>query len=159
MNKKSDIKSRTCYYFDDIMRVRDIDFSVFLLDEKSYKTYKNILIYDISYKSFMGSIALRIRFDEIDGFIKIYDRVRYLVFFGRRWYDEICDGMKYLISVKSGITDSINHNFARIGIASYNSLPIEKIFLFHNVIILIKLVSNKDNFFRVKINPIHNIFK
>ena len=75
MNKKSDIKSRTCYYFDDIMRVRDIDFSVFLLDEKSYKTYKNILIYDISYKSFMGSIALRIRFDEIDGFIKIYDRV------------------------------------------------------------------------------------
>ena len=28
----------------------------------------------------MGSISLHIRFDEIDGFIKIYDRIRYLVF-------------------------------------------------------------------------------
>ena len=36
--------------FDDIMRIRDIDFGDILLDEKSYKTYENILIYDISYK-------------------------------------------------------------------------------------------------------------
>ena len=26
--KKIDIKSRTCYYFDDIMRVEDIDFDI-----------------------------------------------------------------------------------------------------------------------------------
>ena len=34
-----DIKNRTCYYFDDIMRVpdRDIDFSNILLDEKLHK--------------------------------------------------------------------------------------------------------------------------
>ena len=31
-----------------------------------------------------------------------------------------------LISGKSGIRDSINHNLARIRIDSYNSLPIEK---------------------------------
>ena len=37
------------------MRVRDIDFDDTLLDEKSYKTYQNILIYDISYKIFMGA--------------------------------------------------------------------------------------------------------
>ena len=30
----------------------------------------------------MGSKPLRIRFDEIDGFIKIYDGIRYLVLFG-----------------------------------------------------------------------------
>ena len=48
------LKNRTCYYFDEIMRVKDIDFSDILLDQKSYKTYENILLYDISYKTFMG---------------------------------------------------------------------------------------------------------
>ena len=45
---------------------------------------------------------------------------------------------------KSGITDSINHNFGRIRLYSYSSLPIEKILTFHNVIILIKSVANKN---------------
>ena len=50
----------------------------------------------------------------------------------------------YLISEKNGVTYSINHNFGRIRIDSYNSLPIEKILTFHNVIILIKSVVNKN---------------
>ena len=59
---------------------RDIYSNDILLDEKSYKTYKNIFIYDISYKTFMVAKALCIRFNEIHGFIKIYDRIRYLVY-------------------------------------------------------------------------------
>ena len=72
--KKNDIKSCTCYYFDDIIRVEDVNFEI-LLDEKSYE---NILIYDISYKIFMRVKLLRIRFDEVYGVIKIYDGNRYL---------------------------------------------------------------------------------
>ena len=45
-------------------------------------------------------------------------------------------GLGYLICEKTGIKDSINHNFARIRIDLYNSLPIEKMLSFHNVIIL-----------------------
>ena len=30
----------------------------------------------------MGSMPLPISFNEIDGFIKVYDRIRYLVLFG-----------------------------------------------------------------------------
>ena len=52
----------------------------------------------------------------------------------------VWDRIKYLISGKSGI----NHNFARIRIDSCNSLPIEKILTFHNVIIFIKSVVNKN---------------
>ena len=89
--KETDIENRTCYYFDDIMKVIDIYSGDILLDEKSYKTYENILIYDISYKTFMGSTPLRIRFDKIDGFIKIYD-------YG--WCDKVCDRIKYHISKK-----------------------------------------------------------
>ena len=46
--KETEIRNPTCYYFDDVMRVIDIDFSDILLNEKSYKTY-TILIYDILY--------------------------------------------------------------------------------------------------------------
>ena len=61
------------------------------------KEYENIVIYDISYRAFMGSIPLCIMFDEIDRFIKIYDGIRYLVLFCGGFYDEICDTIKYLI--------------------------------------------------------------
>ena len=122
------------------MRVIEIDFSNTLLSEKSYKTYKNILIYDISYKTYMRSKPLHIRFDEIDGFGSIYDGIRYLVLFGSGLYDPIFNRIRY------GITDSINHNFARIKIDSYNSLPIEKTLTFQNVIILLKsVVNNNEN--------------
>ena len=47
---------------------------------------------------------------------------------------------KYPVSEKCDTTYSINHNFAKIRIDSYDSLPIEKILTFHNVITLIKAV-------------------
>ena len=58
-----------CYYFDNIMKIEDINFDNILLDKKSYKTYENILI-------FMAAKSLCIRFDEIDRFNKIYDGIR-----------------------------------------------------------------------------------
>ena len=64
--KEIDIKNRTCYYFDDIMAVRDNDFRDISQDRKSYK---NILIYDFSHKTLMGSKPLRIKFYKIDGLI------------------------------------------------------------------------------------------
>ena len=45
--KEFSFESCTFYYFDDIMRVVDINFDNILLDEKSYQnSYENILIYD-----------------------------------------------------------------------------------------------------------------
>ena len=85
-----------------------------------------------------------IRFDKIDGFIKIHDKIRYFVLFDYSYCDKICDKIKYLISEKSGLTDSINLTFIRIRIDLYDSLPIEKILTSHNVIILIKSVVNKN---------------
>ena len=83
-----------------------------------------------------------IRFDKIDGFIRVHGgEFRHLVLFNYGLFDKICDKIKYLISEKSGITDSINHNFARIRTDSYNSLPIKKRLTFHNVVLLIVLVS------------------
>ena len=74
------LKNRTSYFFD----------------ENSYES--------ISYKNFMGAKPLRIRFDKIDGFIKIYDRTRYLALFSPGIYGAIYDRIRYLISEKSVIT-------------------------------------------------------
>ena len=53
--------------------MEDFDISV---DKKSYE---NILVYKISYKSLIDSKPLRIRFDKIDGFIRVYVGTWYLV--------------------------------------------------------------------------------
>ena len=86
-----------------------------------------------------------IRFDKIDRFTSVPgDEFRHLILFHYESFDKICDKTEYLMSEKSGIADSINHNFREIRIDSYNSLPIEKILTSHNVIILIKSVVNKN---------------
>ena len=140
-----------CYSFDDIMSFcdRDINFSDILLYEKLCKDkYENNLIYDISCNVHATSTCvkpLRIRFDEIDGFIKIHDGIRCIVLFDYGWLViGLNNRIKYLISEKSGITDSINHNFAKIRIDSYNSFRIENILTFLNNIILIKSFVNKN---------------
>ena len=96
------------------------------------------MIYGISNKTFMGGKALCIRLDKADGFIKISDETIYLVLFGSEEYDAIYNGIRYLMSVKSGITENINYNFARIRIYSYNYLLTEKTLTFHDVIIFIR---------------------
>ena len=79
--KKSDIKYRTCCYFDDITKIEYFEFDNILFDEK---LYKNMQIYNTSYKAFIGPESLRIMFDKIDGLVRVYDGTRYLVF-SWRW--------------------------------------------------------------------------
>ena len=59
--KEIHIKIRTPYYFDDIINGTSINF--ILLDKKSYE---NISVYNILYKTPTGPKPLRIRFDKID---------------------------------------------------------------------------------------------
>ena len=131
----------TCYYFNDIIRDFDVNFDNILLDEK---LYENIPVYDILYKTSTNAKPLRITLDTIDGFIRVRgSEFRYLVLSDQGLIDKICDEFKYLMSKKSSIKDSINHNFGQIRIYSYSSLTIEKILTFH-VITLIKSVVNKN---------------
>ena len=103
--KEIDIKNRTCYYFDDIIKIEDFYLDNILIDEKSYE---NILVYNISYKTLIDTKPLRIRFDKIDGFIRAYDGTRYLVSFGVEKYDFIN---------KQHINTLINHNSLQASVA------------------------------------------
>ena len=99
---------------------------------------------DISCKTLIGPKPRSIRFNKIDGSIIIYDGTRYLVLFGAEKYDSIFNRITYLKGIKSGITYVISHDYIRIKVGSYDSLPPERALAFHNVIILIKSVFNKD---------------
>ena len=112
---------KSCYYFDDMIKIENFDLDNILIDEKSYE---NTLVYNISYKSLIDSKSLHIRLDKIDGFIRVYDGTRYLVLFGSEKYDFIYKRIRYLISVKSGITYTISHTYAKIKVDSYNSLSL-----------------------------------
>ena len=105
------------------------------IDEKSHE---NILIYHVSYKTSIGPKPFRIRFDKIDGFIRIYDGTRYLKLFGSENYDPIYNRFIYLISLKGSITYTFSHYFSKIKVGSYDFLPVGKRLTLH------KSVVNKD---------------
>ena len=129
------IKNRTCYYFHDITKIKDFDFDNVLINSK---LYENILTYNISYKTLTGSKPLRIRFDKVSGFIRVYDGNKYLTFFGTEKYNVIYNRIIYHIGIKSGIKYVISGNYARINADSYHFLTL------HNVITHMKSVLNKD---------------
>ena len=55
-----------------------------------------------------------IKADKVDGFIRFLGgEFRYLVLFNCGLFDKIYNKIKYLISEKTGITDSINHNLKK----------------------------------------------
>ena len=139
--KEIDIKNCICYYFDDINKIEDFDFDNILIYEKSHE---NVFICHISYKTLTGAKPVCIRFDKVNGVIRVYDGARYLVLFVAEKYNLISNLIRYLIGVKSGITYVIFHNYAKVKVDLYYSFPLEKILTFHNVIILIKLVFKKD---------------
>ena len=99
-----------CCYFDDIIKLEDFDFDNILTYEKSHE---NILIYDISYKTLIVLKPLRIGFDKMDGFIRIYDGTRYLVLLGPEKYGTIYNRIRYLISLKSSITYIFSDYYAK----------------------------------------------
>ena len=112
-----------------------------LVDER---LYENILDHNISFKTSSEAKPLRISFDKLNGFIRLYDGNRYLVLLGSEKYDSIYNRSRYLKGIKSGMTYITSHNYAKIKVDSYDSFPREKTMTFHNDIMFIKSVFNRD---------------
>ena len=79
------ILNSTCHHFNDLIKTEDCDSDKILIDEKSYK---NVLVYNISYKTLIGAIPMHIRSNKVDGFIRVYDVTRYLKLFELGKYQE-----------------------------------------------------------------------
>ena len=84
------------------------------------------MIYDISYRTFIGAKPLCIRSAKIDRVTKGYDRPRYLTLLVPEKYDAIDIRIRYPLEVKCGVTFVFSHYFVKIKVDSYDSVPIEK---------------------------------
>ena len=138
---KGTIKNCTCHFNDQIKS------KILILMFHWMKTHMKIFGLNnnkSSCKTLTGAKLLCIMFNKIDGCIRVSGGTRYLVLFYPEKDDAISNRMKYLLSQKGGITYIISHDYAKIKIDSYNSLPLEKALPLHNVIMLIKLVFNND---------------
>ena len=78
----------------------------------------------------------------MDGFIRDYNGTKYLALLGSEKHNAIFTSIRYLVRVKA-----VFHNYGEIKIDSDDDLSLEKILTLHNVVILIKSVFNKDQFF------------
>ena len=85
-----------------------------------------------------------LKFVNVDGFIRLYDGTRYLVLFVNEKYASIFNRVRYLVSIQSGIKKIISHSYTNTKVDSYDSLPLEKTMIFHNVIVIKKSVWNKE---------------
>ena len=52
------------------------------------------MIYDISYKTLIDPKLLRIRFNKIDGIIRIYDGTKHLTLFGWEKYEAVFNSIR-----------------------------------------------------------------
>ena len=62
-----------CYYFNNLNRFEDLNLDNILINEN---LNENILFYNISYKNLISTKPLRIRFDKIDEYIRVYDGIK-----------------------------------------------------------------------------------
>ena len=74
----------------------------------------------------IGDKPLRIRFYKKDGFFRVYDGSRYLVLSGAEKYDFIYNRIRYLTGIKNSILYVVSHNYAKVKVDSYDSLPLKK---------------------------------
>ena len=58
------------------------------------------MVYKISFKTLIDAKKIRIRFDKVDGFIRVHDDPRYLILFGPGKCDAIYNRTRYRISQK-----------------------------------------------------------
>ena len=105
------------------------------------KWYKNILVYNISYKSLITAKPLSIRFNKVDGSIRVSDGTRYLALFGPEKCDATYNRIRYVKKryQKSSIHMVFFFNYSRIKTDSCDFLPLEKTLALH-VLMLTNLV-------------------
>ena len=77
------------------------------------------MVYIILHRTLISLKPLRIRFDNVHGFVRVYDGTRYLVLFYLEDYPAIFNRTRYLVGVKFGITSVFPDNYARIKVDSY----------------------------------------
>ena len=136
--KDIDIKSCTCYYFNDIIKMKNFDPNNFKIDKRSYRY---ILVYYIGYVTKKDSIYLKIYsvnpvyliFSNVNGYFEKINKSRYsaLVPGNERKekinkYEELWSKVRDLIRLITKNSDDFDEKYMKIKFNSDDELPQNK---------------------------------
>ena len=153
--KQLSIKNRTCYFFTDMINIKNFDLNLLKLDKKSSK---NIAIYNIGYitkqdECKINSVnPLYLIVGEIDGFIEEKEESKYLNIALTdsnsevlKKYAEIWSRIKYQIKkINHGKLGVYGKDYMKIKFNSDDDLPLNKQLKFFNLTIIVRTVFEED---------------
>ena len=155
--KQINIKNRTCYFFNDMINIKNFDSNLLKIGKK---LYKNIDIYYIGYITMKDLDDVNIHsvnsfylyFDKVDGYIEKSNGNRYLVFASAdenkeilTKYTELWNEIKNLIEKINGKSGEYEKVFIKIKFDSDDDLPLGKILSLHDLTIVVRFVFQEGN--------------
>ena len=155
ITKQMNIKNRTYYFYNDLIKIKDFDPKLLKLDKRSNK---NIDIYYIGYitkkdEYKINSVnPLYLLVHRIDGFIEERRGNKYLnITFTDsnnevlKKYAEVCNGIKDQIEkINNGKLKEYEKNYVKIKFNSDDNLPLNKQLKFLSVAIIVGSVFEED---------------
>ena len=154
--KEVNIKNQTCYFFDDMINIKNFDPSSLKIDKKSYKS---IDIYYIGYITVKDSDHVKINsvnslyliINEVDGCIEEINGNKYLALVSTDRnkevltnYSELWDEIKNSIEKINDKSGEYGKDFVKIKFNPDDSLPLNKTVKLHNMTIIVRYVF-EDN--------------
>ena len=153
--KQLNMKSRTCYFYDDLIDLKDFDPSLLKLDKKSSM---DISIYYIGYLTKKAEYninnvnLLYLLIGELDGFIEEKEDSKHLNIFLTYnnndvliKYAEVSSGIKDQIKkINDGSVDKYRKDYMEIKFDSDDNLPLNKILKFCVLTVIIRNIFKKD---------------
>ena len=148
--KELNIKNETYYFFNDIIDIRNFKSNLLKIDKKPYKDFD---IYYIGYitikksencKNIYSVNPLHLIFYSATGYFEEKNGEKCLILHSTKKYEEVFSGIKSEIeTINGGEKMHFEKNYARIGVNTYDDIPINKKIKFPTLTIIIRCVFQK----------------
>ena len=155
--KQINIKNQTCYFYNNMIDIKNFDPILLKIDRKSYK---NIGIYNIGYitikkiddyENIYSVNPLYLTITHASGYIEEKGVNKYLVFDSTdenkellKKYNDVFNGIRNKIKKISDDEYDYEKDYMKIKFNSDDGLPLNKPLRFHNMTIIIRSVFEED---------------
>ena len=149
-----DIKNQTFYVFNDNINIKNFDPNNIKLDEKSFK---DILIYYISYLTIKSSKYIKINnvnlsyliFSKVSWYFEEIDKSKYLTLVPtnkskEKKYKELWSKVKVIVIWITKKSDDYDKKYVKVKSNSDDELPLNKTIEFPSMIIVVRAVFHEN---------------
>ena len=153
--KQLNIKSRTYYFYNDLINLDGFDADLLKLDKKGVM---NINVYYIGYVTKKPAYnidsvnPLYLNIYTLDGFIEEKDGSKYLnvalTYYNNdvlKKYSEVWKGIKnQIVKINNGLGGEYDKDYMKIKFDSDDDLPLNKVMKFYDLTVIIRSIFERD---------------